>query len=201
MVRLEFEERGNNPIVIGSGAFSQYVNFYCSIPQEIINMPHNIQFVRANRYKPLYMPFENCRIGCFQLFSGQTTRMSYIYPQVTWVALNDTTTIKAFMFAECDKLNKISEAENVNEIQKGAFTHCESLEELVLLNAKFIGDYAFDGCESLKRLDLPNVTTIGKCVFRNCSSELKIYTKSDKLPLFTNAFVDSFENHRNQFIV
>ena len=115
--------------------------------------------------------------------------------------LNDTTTIKAFMFAECDKLNKISEAENVNEIQKGAFTHCESLEELVLLNAKFIGDYAFDGCESLKRLDLPNVTTIGKCVFRNCSSELKIYTKSDKLPLFTNAFVDSFENHRNQFIV
>lgn len=199
--KLEFEERGNNPIVIGAGAFSQYLSFYGSLPQEIINMPHNIQFIGSGPYKPLYMPFENCCIGCFQLFSGQTTIMSYIYPQVTWVALNDTTTIKAFMFAECDKLNKISEAENVNEIQKGAFTHCESLEELALLNAKFIGDYAFQDCKNLKRLDLPNVTSVGKHVFAGCSPELKIYTKADKLPLFANAFTDSFENHKDQFIV
>lgn len=199
-VKLEFEDRGNNPIIIGAGAFSQYVDFDYS-PQEIINMPRNIQFVRTSHYTPLYKPFENCCIGCFQLFSGQTTIMSYIYPQVTWVALNDITIIKASMFAECNKLNKISEVENVTEIQERAFRHCESLEELALLNTKFIGDYAFDGCKNLKRLDLPNVISVGKYVFAGCSPELKIYTKADKLPLFANAFTDSFENHRDQFIV
>lgn len=45
------------------------------------------------------------------------------------------------------------------------------------------------------------VLSVGKHVFAGCSPELKIYTKTDKLPLFANAFIDSFENHRDQFIV
>lgn len=192
-----FAQTGIAPITASAGEFEHTE----PLNKEIF-IPANVLKIESDTYKFIHwstLRFENrnekiqiCE-GVFAQQANSTQKSQQIinltqkidhrafkpYGHVTKVVLGDISTLEASMFAGYSELEELINTEQLNSIE----------------------DYAFECCESLKRLDLPNVTSIGKCVFRNCSPELKIYTKADKIPLFANAFMDSFENHKNQFIV
>lgn len=173
---LEFEYRGDTPIEIRSGAFSQYNGFFRpddSCKQQIINMPKNITY---EFYSSKYPVFNNADIGLLQIFKTHNYGPSCIYPQVKRVALNDITDIPREMFKNCTELKNVLDTENVTSIQENAFENCKNLTEIILPNIIHVAPNAFKGCP-----------------------KLHIKTSADKIALFENAFEDSFENHKHQF--
>ncbi len=123
-------------------------------------------------------------------------------------------------FRGCTNIEKISNQEKIHNIENFAFSGCESLREINLINIpsisaeafsnckkliiarlnfgiRKINSRAFYGCESLKELNLPdNVEAINKEAFKNCNSIEKI-TIPGNLKFFGDsafACMDSLEH-------
>ena len=68
-------------------------------------------------------------------------------------------------FNECISLEKIN-LDNVEEIQRNAFSYCSNLKELNI-NAKYIGASCFYKCKNLENIYLNNTISIGDMCFSN----------------------------------
>lgn len=78
--------------------------------------------------------------------------------------------IERFAFKECKSLRSIQFPKSLEEIEKGAFEHCELLTEIVLPEgAKKIGSYAFQSCRSLRVIRVPSDCQIDEQAFEGCS--------------------------------
>ncbi|MBR2004481.1 MAG: leucine-rich repeat domain-containing protein, partial [Thermoguttaceae bacterium] len=67
-------------------------------------------------------------------------------------------TIRAETFASCVALERFDWPENLQNVEKGAFQDCKSLESAAIESVRKIGERAFSGCSKLATLKLPSET-------------------------------------------
>ena len=74
------------------------------------------------------------------------------------------TSIGAYAFYDCEKLEKVIIPECVTSIGNSAFSNCYRLTEIMIPEGvTSIGDFAFSACNSLEEITIPaSVTSIGK---------------------------------------
>ena len=56
----------------------------------------------------------------------------------------------------------------VEEVELGAFFHCEAIEHVECQKLEIIGGYAFSECKSLSSIDLLSVKSVEEGAFNNC---------------------------------
>ena len=86
------------------------------------------------------------------------------------VVPEDVTEIKKYSFYHCDSLKSVTIGDGVTIIGDNAFGSCYALENLVIGNSVVsIGNSAFSACVKLTNLEIPNsVETIGDEAFNRC---------------------------------
>lgn len=83
--------------------------------------------------------------------------------------------IGANAFAGCTSLKRLLIDDSFCVIDEGAFSQCESLEQVVLPDVLKIGDRAFAGCNKLQTFEIPDsVVEIGSEVFKGCKSLITV---------------------------
>ena len=71
-------------------------------------------------------------------------------------------------FSGCEKLKEI-EFNQVESIQKSAFTNCTSLQTVYIPDSvKYIGEWAFAYCTDLKKISISKQTVVDKNAFNEC---------------------------------
>lgn len=117
------------------------------------------------------------------------------------------------IFTNCEKLEKVTLGEGVEEVSDNAFSMCKNLSQVQLSgNVKRIGKSAFYDCESLKeiilpesvqsidewafhssgleKIDIKGMAEIGTCAFVNCKN-LKSFPFDHVKKIGNSAFSDS----------
>lgn len=158
-----------NVINIGAGAFSGCKNL------------KDIQVDAGNEYYTA----EN---GI--LYDSEKTKVISSVTTKTEVTLPDTVThIGDDAFAECTGLKTIN-LQNVSSIERRAFYHCSSLNNLELSpELTCIADGIFSGCSALTSINLPSgITKIGDSAFSDCSALTSINFPSGITEIESDAF-------------
>lgn len=95
-------------------------------------------------------------------------------------------TIDRYAFSYCINLKNISFSNNskLKTIGEGSFQNCDSLTDVKLpTGISEIGEYAFKGCKSLPSITLPaNIKSIGSAAFEDCEKLTEIHFKSSNPP-------------------
>lgn len=114
-----------------------------------------------------------------------------IYGSLNDVTLHGYTTIRDYMFYECDQLSITSLPSTITSIGNYAFYYCSNLA-LASLPPRLtsIGDYAFYRCEhNLKLTSLPStITSIGNAAFAKCSALISITFEGTPTTIQNSAF-------------
>ena len=106
--------------------------------------------------------------------------------------------INAYMFYQCNNLQKIALPNSVTTISEFAFSGCSSLSSVILPeNLSYIGSDSFRGCSSLPAISLPkDVTQIESGAFSGCESlfwvEILGNVTCFKSSTFTNCQISDF---------
>ena len=104
------------------------------------------------------------------------------------------------------KIEKLTIASSVEEIEINAFLFCEKLQEVKFendeSNLKIIGMTSFQGCKSLVSFDFPvSLLTIDYAAFYGCTSLNNIDLKENVDVIGTNAFYDTaFMNNKDHWV-
>lgn len=103
---------------------------------------------------------------------------------------SDITTLKNYVFCNCDSLTKVVIPDRVTFIGTYAFYDCDALESVTIPNSvTSIGTYAFCGCETLEGVILPeNITKIDSYTFRSCKSLKSIIIPDNVVKIGYEAF-------------
>ena len=115
----------------------------------------------------------------------KTTIIAYRAKETNYTIPNSVTTIERGAFSHCDSLTSINIPNSVTTIGDWAFGYCESLTNINIPNSvTTIGDSAFWNCKSLTNINIPNsVTTIEDEAFYGCEN-LPSHIKSDIIQRF-----------------
>lgn len=120
-------------------------------------------------------PYEFCRNG--EIVSLKITAPNHIgkyafsaCPNLSEVIIeNPGCVICERAFEKCTSLKRVKL--NVKSIGKGAFSFCNSLEEVEINGAEIIGESAFCGCGNLRKITLSDsVSELGARCFEECVS-------------------------------
>jgi len=163
---------------IGNGALGGLTSVESIVIEEGIEVIQNYAFCYCHRLKSVSFPTTFRKIG-YTPFIGSPNMREIV------VASGNK------HFDSRDNSNAIIDSDNVllygcngtripssvEEIERGAFEGCETIEELIIPEGVTdIGSRAFGGCHSLKRVSLPeSLTSIKDFAFENCSSLESIY--------------------------
>ena len=98
--------------------------------------------------------------------------------------------IGSYAFSHCSSLESIVIPNSVTNIEYTAFSHCDSLTSVEIPNSvTSIASYVFSDCDSLTSIEIPNsVTSIGSFVFSNCDSLTSIEIPNSVTNIGTYAF-------------
>ena len=108
----------------------------------------------------------------------KTTIISYpSNKEGTQYSIPETVTaIERGAFTECSNLTEVIIPETVKSIGTYAFDDCSNLTSVnIPSGVTSIGMFTFSGCAKLEKIEIPDgVTSIGKCAFDSCSSLMSI---------------------------
>ena len=104
---------------------------------------------------------------------------------------NSVTKIREGAFSACESLQEVSIPDSVTEIGKRAFEGCNSLREVRIPNSiTKIRESTFYGCESLREIRIPDsVTDIEMWAFACCESLLKVHIPDSVTKIGESAFL------------
>lgn len=96
----------------------------------------------------------------------------------------------AYMFKECDKLQKVELLDGMENIKEYSFHGCSFLTNVTIPNSVTnIGEKAFLGCSSLIEISIPNsVTKIDNNAFSACSSLARVEIRNSKTSVGESSF-------------
>lgn len=108
------------------------------------------------------------REGCLRTFKSWISELVIMRASIEESSYSNTS-----VFTNCEKLEKVTLAEGVEEIPDSAFSMCENLSQVQIGGSvKRIGKYAFHGCKSLKEITLPeSVQSIDEWAFHSSGLE------------------------------
>ncbi len=113
--------------------------------------PSSLDYIEANS-------FENC-----------------VNLQMVDLSKSKITDIKEETFKNCKSLKTVILPKSLNQIDKEAFSGCESLEAIYGDNVQTIGDKVFKGCTALESVGFPSLKTSGAYAFSGCASLESVY--------------------------
>ena len=121
---------------------------------------------------------------------NKTTLIAYRAKKTNYTIPNSVTTIERGAFSHCESLTNINIPNSVTTIENSAFAFCESLTNINIQNSvTIIGNNAFEWCSSLTSINIPNsVTTIGDCAFWGCKSLTSINIPNGVTTIGNSAF-------------
>lgn len=126
------------------------------------------------------------REGCLRTFKSWISELVIMRASIEESSYSYTS-----VFANCEKLEKVTLGEGVEEIPDYAFSMCENLSQVQISgNVKRIGKSAFLSCKSLKEITLKGMAEIGCAAFVNCAS-LKSFPFDHVNKIGESAFSDS----------
>lgn len=108
------------------------------------------------------------REGCLRTFKSWISELV-----IMRASIEDSSYSNTSVFTNCEKLEKVTLAEGVEEIPDSAFSMCENLSQVQIGGSvKRIGKYAFHDCKSLKEITLPeSVQSIDEWAFHSSGLE------------------------------
>ena len=179
----------NSVTKIGNYAFG-YCNAltYINIPNSVNSIGRGV-FINCNSITTIIIPSSVVDItdNPFSEWHGNLRNKSKAFIYEDDVLFNkDKTTIIAYRAKETN----YTIPNSVTTIERGAFSHCDSLTSINIPNSvTTIGDWAFGYCESLTNINIPNsVTTIGDSAFWNCKSLTNINIPNSVTTIEDEAF-------------
>ena len=179
----------NSVTKIGNYAFG-YCNAltYINIPNSVNSIGRGV-FINCNSITTIIIPSSVVDItdNPFSEWHGNLRNKSKAFIYEDDVLFNkDKTTIIAYRAKETN----YTIPNSVTTIERGAFSHCDSLTSINIPNSvTTIGDWAFGYCESLTNINIPNsVTTIGDSAFWNCKSLTNINIPNSVTTIEDGAF-------------
>lgn len=122
---------------------------------------------------------------------GSTEKTSVFWNELESISLpNSITTIGAYTFSGCIKLNNVSLSDSLTYIGRYAFRGCISLNNIFLPNSiTYIGSYAFD-YSGLTSIALPNsMSVINGYTFIDCSKLESVIIPGSIKEIMDEAFV------------
>ncbi len=163
---------------IGNGALGGLTNVESIVIEEGIEVIRNYAFCYCHRLKSVSFPTTFRKIGYTPFIGSPNMRKIVVAPGNKHYDSRDNS--NAIIDSDGTLLygcNGTRIPSSVEEIERGAFEGCETIEEIIVPDGVTdIGARAFSGCHSLKRVSLPeSLTSIAECAFENCSSLESIY--------------------------
>ena len=161
---------------------------YINIPNSVNSIGRGV-FSGCNSITTIIIPSSVVDItdNPFSEWHGNLRNKSKAFIYEDDVLFNkDKTTIIAYRAKETN----YTIPNSVTTIERGAFSHCDSLTSINIPNSvTTIGDWAFGYCESLTNINIPNsITTIGDSAFWNCKSLTNINIPNSVTTIEDEAF-------------
>lgn len=103
---------------------------------------------------------------------------------------NTVTSIGDLAFEQCTSLDNVNIPSSVTSIGLYAFNRCNALNNLVIPSGVTITEYAFSWCTSLTSVNIPSGATVGNAAFINCTSLASVNIDSGAISIGSGAFQD-----------
>ena len=160
-----------------------------------ITIPSSVVTIIGNPFKSWHGNLYNeSKVFIYEdhvLFNkNKTTLIAYRGKETNYTIPNSVTTIERGAFSHCDSLSSINIPNSVTTIGNNAFELCYTLTSINIPNSvTTIREGAFNGCLCLTIINIPNsVTTIGKLAFCGCESFTNINIPNSVTTIENSAF-------------
>ncbi len=109
------------------------------------------------------------------------------YTAITDFQISKGCDIRAYAFANCEKLRELPDISKASELGQSVFLNCKGLKRIAIPNGvKILPEYTFSGCSNLKEVYIPkSVKEIGEDTFRGCTKLKGNVTIDSKSKYFT----------------
>lgn len=111
---------------------------------------------------------------------------AFMGSSVSSVEFNNINKIEKNAFSECNALVSVK-ANGISNISSGVFKGCAALADVEISNLSYLPAGTFSTCTGLLKVSLPNVTLVNSNAFENCISLTEI-TLEKAETVFSNAF-------------